>query len=323
MKKILCLFVVLSMLLCPVFSAEARVSVGISIGINLPVYPQLVPVPGYPVYYAPHVSANYFFYDGMYWVYQNDNWYSSYWYNGPWIYVEPMFVPLFILRIPVRYYLLPPVYFRGWHHAAPPRWGHHWGRGWEEKRRGWDRWNHNKVPARAPVPSYQREYTGDRYPKKVEQQKELHNRSYQYQPRDKAVREQWKRYPAQKEPAREPVSVRPARQEGSPVRAQQDGRGVRDGRDDVKPLQRTAPSESSPPPPQRQPAVIDRKQDRKQQPGPAHQERQDPRLRDLDDRPQGKDKQQEQKRGWGKGQDRDDDRDRDRGDRGRGRDHDR
>ena len=65
-------------------SAPAQVSVGIglpgvSIGINLPVYPELVPVPGYPVYYAPRVSSNYFFYDGLYWVYQSDNWYASSW----------------------------------------------------------------------------------------------------------------------------------------------------------------------------------------------------------------------------------------------------
>ena len=81
--------IVLWMLLCSITSAAAQMSVGIgfpgvSIGINLPVYPELVPVPGYPVYYAPQVNSNYFFYDGMYWVYQGDNWYASSWYNGPW-----------------------------------------------------------------------------------------------------------------------------------------------------------------------------------------------------------------------------------------------
>lgn len=44
-----------SVLLSLVTPVAAQVSVGISvpgvsIGINLPVYPQLVPVPGYPVY---------------------------------------------------------------------------------------------------------------------------------------------------------------------------------------------------------------------------------------------------------------------------------
>ena len=81
--------VALWMLLFSLTPATAQVSVGIgfpsvSIGINLPAYPQLVRVPGYPVYYAPSLNSNFFFYDGMYWVYQGDNWYASSWYNGPW-----------------------------------------------------------------------------------------------------------------------------------------------------------------------------------------------------------------------------------------------
>src|SRR6185437_9551346 len=105
--------IVLWMLLVPITTASAQVSIGIglpglSIGINLPVYPELVPVPGYPVYYAPQLDSNYFFYDGMYWVYQEDNWYASSWYNGPWGLVSENVAPLFILRIPVRYYRRPP-----------------------------------------------------------------------------------------------------------------------------------------------------------------------------------------------------------------------
>ena len=75
--------------------ATAQVSIGVSIGINLPVFPELVVVPGYPVYYAPTVTANYFFYDGLYWVFnvEDGQWYSSSWYNGPWVFVEAAFVP--------------------------------------------------------------------------------------------------------------------------------------------------------------------------------------------------------------------------------------
>ncbi len=118
----LCL-VVLSAIAVP-----AQISIGIglpnvSIGINIPLYPDLVPVPGYPVYYAPQVSANYFFYDGMYWIFHSDNWYASSWYNGPWGLVNPAYVPVFILRIPVRYYVRPPAYFRGWRYDAPPPMG--------------------------------------------------------------------------------------------------------------------------------------------------------------------------------------------------------
>jgi len=192
MKKIRSGLVVLSLLLCSVNFAGAQLSIGIglpnlSIGINLPLYPELTPVPGYPVYYAPQVDGNYFFYDGMYWIFQNDNWYASAWYNGPWSFVEPTVVPVFVLRIPVRYYRQPPVYFRGWHSNAPPRWDEHWGNDWHQHRRGWDKWNRGSVPARAPRPVYQKHYSGDRYPHQVEQQRVVRSKQYRYQPRDKAV----------------------------------------------------------------------------------------------------------------------------------------
>src|SRR5512141_623002 len=98
MKNIRYGFIVLCMMMCMVTSAAAQISIGIglpnvSIGINLPLYPELVVVPGYPVYYAPGLDTNYFFYDGMYWVYLDDNWYASSWYNGPWALVEPEYVP--------------------------------------------------------------------------------------------------------------------------------------------------------------------------------------------------------------------------------------
>jgi len=185
--------VVLSLLLCPLTSAVAQVSfeVGlpnVSIGINLPVYPRLVRVPGYPVYYAPGVDSNYFFYDGMYWVYLGDNWYASSWYNGPWSLVAPQAVPVYVLRVPVRYYRQPPVYFRGWRRDAPPRWGEHWGNDWERRRGGWDRWNRQAAPPPAPLPVYQRQYSGNRYPQ-AEQQPTLHGQRYRYQPRDATVQQ--------------------------------------------------------------------------------------------------------------------------------------
>ena len=101
--------IALWMLLGSATPALAQLSIdfevpGASIGINLPAYPQLQRVPGYPVYYAPGMNSNYFFYDGLYWVYQGDNWYASSWYNGPWGLVDPVDVPVFVLRVPVRYY---------------------------------------------------------------------------------------------------------------------------------------------------------------------------------------------------------------------------
>ena len=196
------------MLLCSITSAAAQVSFGIglpgvSIGINLPVYPQLVAVPGYPVYYAPQVNSNYFFYDGMYWVYQRDNWYASSWYNGPWGLVAPEAVPLFILRVPVRYYRHPPAYFRGWRSDAPPRWGEHWGNAWEQSHRGWDNWNRSSVPAPAPLPVYQRQYSGNRYPR-AEQQQALQSQNYRYQPHDAVVQQHYQAQRVQSAPATSP-----------------------------------------------------------------------------------------------------------------------
>jgi hypothetical protein len=192
------------LLMCPALYAPAQVSIGISlpglsIGINQPTYPELVPVPGYPVYYAPGADSNYFFYDGMYWVYQNDGWYSSAWYNGPWGQVDPMGVPLFVLRVPVSYYRRPPAYFGGWDRNAPPRWGEHWGHDWQQRRGGWDHWDRNANPQMAPLPTYQRQYSGGRYPS-AESQQQVRAQNYHYQPREAIVRSSYQ----------QPVRVAPA-----------------------------------------------------------------------------------------------------------------
>lgn len=172
------LIIAATLLLGLVTTVDGQISVGVglpsaNIGINLGAYPDLLLIPGYPVYYDPRVESNYFFYDGMYWVYENDNWYSSAWYNGPWESVNPDYVPLFVLRVPVQYYRQPPSYFRGWSSDAPPRWGEHWGRSWEQHRAGWDRWDRGSNPAAAPLPVYQREYSKDRYPGTRTQQRSI------------------------------------------------------------------------------------------------------------------------------------------------------
>jgi hypothetical protein len=287
--------IAMCMLIISVVSAEAQVSIGISlpnvsIGINLPLYPELAPVPGYPVYYAPQVNANYFFYDGMYWIYQDDGWYASSWYNGPWGYVRPEVVPLYILRVPVRYYRQPPQYFRGWQQNAPPRWSQHWGPGWEQHRKGWDTWNRSSVPKRAPLPAYQRQYSGDRYPR-GEQQHELRNEHYRYQPRNSVVREhynQQQKYgspaPGQRE-GRDAPPVRNPRQQETPRSTQ--------------PHQQGGPGDSRSQPPNQPPH---------QQRGTSYQEQQTPRTQDREQRPQNRGESKEPDRGHGHGQDKDDDR---------------
>ena len=177
-----------------------------SIEITLGAYPDLVAVPGYPVYYAPQLNSNLFFYDGLYWVYAQDSWYASSWYDGPWDMVAPEGVPFFVLRVPVRYYRQPPAYFRDWAPEAPPRWGEHWGRNWEQRRGGWDHWDRASAPAPAPLPTYQRAYSGERYPR-GDQQLALRAQNYHYQPREAAVREQFQHPPAQAAPPQRQAQI--------------------------------------------------------------------------------------------------------------------
>lgn len=190
--------IAIAMLFLPVFSfpaqAQSQLSIhisdrGVSLGFVVSSYPTMQRIPGYPVYYDPRADSNYFFYDGLYWVFQGDSWYSSTWYNGPWDRIPPAYVPAFILRVPVRYYRHPPAYFRGWSYDGPPRWGQHWGRDWERQRSGWNRWNRRSVPGPAPLPNYQRQYTGSRYPGRIEQQRSIETRNYRYRPREAVSRQ--------------------------------------------------------------------------------------------------------------------------------------
>lgn len=196
MLKIRNIFILLGVLLSPVACTSTPTSAGggvsyVSIGVHVPVYPHFAVVPGYPVYYAPELELNFFFYDGLYWVYQNDNWYLSSWYNGPWVFVRPEAVPYVILQLPVRYYRHPPAYFRGWQPDAAPRWGEHWGRNWEQRRSGWDRVDRKIAPKPAPLPVYQQQYPSPQYPKRTEQQREIQQKNYRYVPRDPEVRQHY------------------------------------------------------------------------------------------------------------------------------------
>ena len=173
--------------------AYSEVSIGIGlpsvqIGFNVTAYPQMVAVPGFPVYYAPSVDANLFFYDGLYWTLNNDAWYSSSWYNGPWSVVAVEAVPVFLWRVPVRYYRRPPPYFHGWRGNEPPHWGEHWGPGWENGHPGWNHWDRHDVPRAAPLPAYQSKYRGDHYPR-LEEQANMHQQYYHYEHQDPMVRE--------------------------------------------------------------------------------------------------------------------------------------
>lgn len=185
MRKLLTVLVLAALNFMP-----PRANASVSISVNLVQYPVMQRIPGYPVYYAPRLHANYFFYDGLYWVYVDDEWYASPWYDGPWDLVGYDSVPLFILRVPVRYYRYPPVMFSSWAMSAPPRWDRVWGPDWSRRHPNWQRWNRAAAPAPAPLPRYQQRYTRSNYPGDA-QRHELTQQHYRYAPRDQQVRQKW------------------------------------------------------------------------------------------------------------------------------------
>ncbi len=74
--------------------------------------PQLVVVPGTPVYYAPGVNFNYFAYGGQYYVFHNGAWFYAMAYSGPWTYIALEHVPQPVLAVPVQYYRVPPGHWK-------------------------------------------------------------------------------------------------------------------------------------------------------------------------------------------------------------------
>ena len=160
------------------------------IDVDLPSFPEMQPIPDSPVYWAPNVDSNYFFYDGLFWDFHHDLWHWSAWYNGPWMVADPVYVPTYVLWVPIVYYRKPPHYFRAWHPNRPPRWGERWGSEWQAR--------HNQVfsgpahpMARAPLPTYQAQFQRGNYPRAPQQQVTIQNQHYRYQPRETVVRQHY------------------------------------------------------------------------------------------------------------------------------------
>src|SRR5262249_51429102 len=106
-----------------------------------------------------------------------------------WVFVEPVYVPVPLLVIPISFYRIHPVYWRGWAVDAPPQWGQHWGSAWESRRAGWEHWDRSNAPAPAPLPLYQRDYPRGKYPAPA-QQVTIHNERYTYESRDTHVQQE-------------------------------------------------------------------------------------------------------------------------------------
>ncbi len=175
--------------------AAADLSIGfssgpVSIGINVPTYPRLVAVPGVPVYYAPSVAGNYFFYDGLYWVFQDGNWFASDWYNGPWRMVAAG--RRAALRPARAGALLPsaagvlPRLGRQRAAALGPALGPRLVR----PPRGLGPLGPQERAARRTLPTYQRHYSGNRYPHEEERHVVREN-NYHYQPHDNVTRQHY------------------------------------------------------------------------------------------------------------------------------------
>jgi hypothetical protein len=103
-------------------SATAQ-DVKIDIGLGVPPIvltapPQLVVVPGTPVYYAPDVSADLFFYRGRYYAVANGVWSRAPAYQGPWAVIQLGQVPPPVVAVPVEYYKVPPGQLKK--HGPPP-----------------------------------------------------------------------------------------------------------------------------------------------------------------------------------------------------------
>lgn len=101
-----------------------NVSIGIStpsvnLGLNIGSPPPLVVVSGTPVYHAPSVPHNYFFYSGYYYLFHEGTWFYSVHYNGPWAGLVIHQVPRPILTVPVSYYKVPPGHAKK---LGPPPW---------------------------------------------------------------------------------------------------------------------------------------------------------------------------------------------------------
>lgn len=304
-------------------SANAQVSLGlgirsagISIGVNISSFPDLIPVPGYPVYYDPRLESNYFFYDGLYWVYERDNWYASSWYDGPWDLIDPYYVPVYVLRVPVRYYRSPPLYFANWRDDAPPRWADHWGRDWNNRRRGWDQWDPRSAPRPAPLPTYQRDYAGKAYPRAPERQVAIRSDKYRYQPGDSTTKEYWQQQDKRVRSAPEPQSRPDTRQrdqaerapaqqqqrtERTPEQQQRNERPQQQQRTERAPEQRERSER-----PQQQPERAEQPQPRQQQSRPDSQ-RAEPEGKQRDDEAGARDQGRSgEPRGQGKGREKQD-----------------
>ena len=108
--------------------ADLNVNVGLGVPVVVPpVYafpaPAMVVVPGTPVYCAPGLGVDIFFYGGYWWHPYQGGWYRSHSYNGPWAAHQP---PSVLVNLPPNYRQVvvkeKPIPYGQWkkmHHGGP------------------------------------------------------------------------------------------------------------------------------------------------------------------------------------------------------------
>lgn len=105
--------IVMSLLFFYPAKGNAEVDVSINIGLPLPAIvisapPAVVMIPGAPVYFAPDIEVDIFFYRGYWYRPYRQRWYRASHYNGPWCYIAPRAVPNVIVKLPPGYRHIPP-----------------------------------------------------------------------------------------------------------------------------------------------------------------------------------------------------------------------
>jgi hypothetical protein len=97
--------------------------------IVVEVRPQLVLVPGMPVYYAPDMPYTYFVHAGIAYVFHEGRWFRARTHRGPWTAMDVRHLPAPIRRVPVAYYRVPPGHWpppgRRHRHGKPHHRKHH------------------------------------------------------------------------------------------------------------------------------------------------------------------------------------------------------
>lgn len=65
--------------------------------------PEIIVIPGSPVFVAPHPDVDIFFYDDYWWSPRGDRWYRSREYNGPWREMDHRYIPDYVRGAPRDY----------------------------------------------------------------------------------------------------------------------------------------------------------------------------------------------------------------------------